>query len=475
MKQRVAYRTFKQLLCGTAIAVASLSFTSQAAAELTPAILTQKIQAATAGEMSLDELAEFLLREAEQSDSSLKLLVSEDRKVPGFGQHISDPLLKHLQESVSKGEDDKALRQVELAKKFIPVGTSNGPVIEKIGTWLANLHTILQEGNVQKFIELYHADNDSVVAPAFESRLEVALRQLAESIAAKQQPLQALAMLAELDAATSKPVLNEIGQTLLPKAIEVLSGTTSVPEWPFTSQEAQDFLRSLARANATGMSQVLQMLRLKVLQDVAHNQAVDAQWYFNLILGLRPDPNPENNQLRKEIAFTADGADSKKFADGRLEELRAAGALGVFTRLRLATAGSGGKLVRVIVVTLEILFLALVTWFGWRTFVRMQAAKALRKSAPKKRSSKSKGYDQPMERDDEYTRLLAGFGLDDSATEADIKRAFREAVKRHHPDVQGSEGVMRDDEGNVDDTFQELRRNYERLLEVRGGWFGRKA
>ena len=83
------------------------------------------------------------------------------------------------------------------------------------------------------------------------------------------------------------------------------------------------------------------------------------------------------------------------------------------------------------------------------------------------------GYAEVVEADDEYSKLLAEFGLDDSASESDIKKAFRNLVKELHPDAHGSSGQVTDEEGNVDRSFDELKKNYERLIEMRKSFFGR--
>jgi hypothetical protein len=64
---------------------------------------------------------------------------------------------------------------------------------------------------------------------------------------------------------------------------------------------------------------------------------------------------------------------------------------------------------------------------------------------------------------DEYTALLLIFGLSDDATDSDIKKAFRDAIKRLHPDS----GLPVDP-----DKLEEVQKAHDRLMELRGGWFG---
>lgn len=74
-----------------------------------------------------------------------------------------------------------------------------------------------------------------------------------------------------------------------------------------------------------------------------------------------------------------------------------------------------------------------------------------------------KGPSQP----DEYSRLLALFDLDDSASVEEIKAAYRKVMREHHPDTareQTPEEVAK---------FIELKHTHERILEIKKGAFGR--
>ncbi len=64
---------------------------------------------------------------------------------------------------------------------------------------------------------------------------------------------------------------------------------------------------------------------------------------------------------------------------------------------------------------------------------------------------------------DEYSNLLESFGLDDRATEADIKRAYRDLARKFHPD--SADDQMRQE-------FETVQSNYDKLMKLRKGWFG---
>jgi hypothetical protein len=75
----------------------------------------------------------------------------------------------------------------------------------------------------------------------------------------------------------------------------------------------------------------------------------------------------------------------------------------------------------------------------------------------------SKGYLQMTEKLDEYSTLLNIFGLNDEASNSDIKKAYRQLVKQLHPD---SSDVLSQKE------FERVQQAYDRLMEIRQGWFG---
>jgi DnaJ-domain-containing protein 1 len=90
-------------------------------------------------------------------------------------------------------------------------------------------------------------------------------------------------------------------------------------------------------------------------------------------------------------------------------------------------------------------------------------AAAIFRRAIKKRS-KGAGKSEPVaEYPDEYLEALKVFGLSPRASSKDIKRAYRLAVKRHHPDLK--------DQASRDDQlfFIKLHLEYEKLLKFHQG------
>ena len=81
---------------------------------------------------------------------------------------------------------------------------------------------------------------------------------------------------------------------------------------------------------------------------------------------------------------------------------------------------------------------------------------------------KEAGYNKPASGTDEYGKLLAVFDLTDEATEAEIKKAFRNKLKEYHPDITELE------QEEAKHKTDELKLIYDRVREIRSSWFGRK-
>ncbi|MBL7661982.1 DnaJ domain-containing protein [bacterium] len=74
------------------------------------------------------------------------------------------------------------------------------------------------------------------------------------------------------------------------------------------------------------------------------------------------------------------------------------------------------------------------------------------------------GYLRPRDGVDEYSRLLHQFGLDDAATDDEIKQQYRRFVKEYHPDTNPDPARV--------EQFIKLKATYEKILAMRKNRFG---
>ncbi len=120
-------------------------------------------------------------------------------------------------------------------------------------------------------------------------------------------------------------------------------------------------------------------------------------------------------------------------------------------------------LVLILLVFTPILFFVLYRVSDSMITVKDGIFSSIRQRQKEQKSSKYINTEELDNKPDEYTSLLAIFGLTDEASDADIKKAYRDIIKRLHPDA-----------GNVIDQerLDGIQKAYDRLMELRRGWFG---
>lgn len=277
------------------------------------------------------------------------------------------------------------------------------------------------------------------------------------------------------------------------------------------------FLRSAVAARQSLKPAAIQLLDARLRGNLATGDPERLIDLYTFLLELRPDPDPANQELRLWIVLHADAPSAREFALGRFQEMKYTGALPVATRFRLLMKGYYGKafpylilgtavvaLLCVVIVMFRPLFVVSVAEVVARKESASGASAAQASAAPGGGKGRGpggpggagpatatgrpggrrgptrifkRGADRPVPgymrgpvEDDEYTRLLKILDpeLDDSASESRIKKAYREKVKKLHPDTKP--GEVSEDQSE----FIELKEVYDRILQIRSSWFGVK-
>lgn len=232
--------------------------------------------------------------------------------------------------------------------------------------------------------------------------------------------------------------------------------------WPFDAKNVQSLVEELARREPNVVEKLAALYSRRVLYLVKSQDIFSATAYFKEVLRLRPDDNRENDELRLDIAFVASDNKSRAFAEARIAELESRSRLSFFSKIRLFFDGYYFGWFFVLLFTVCGLVLVVVVAY----FV-LRAVRYIQSKMPEKVVLGR------IEREDEYSRLLALFGLDDTATEEDIKHAYRDMVKAYHPDMQHNPGNVKKEEF-YSARFLELREAYEQLLIMKKGMFFKK-
>ena len=205
-----------------------------------------------------------------------------------------------------------------------------------------------------------------------------------------------------------------------------------------------------------------------------------AENYLLRIARYRADPDEENNELRVRLLMRSGRHKNEPFYIRRMEELRYGNGLTMTVKLRLLLSGYYGFFYPVFCIVIIVLAVMLVVklLFGARALVswldeyyRYDPERMAKRDAKiaEKAKKRGVGYGQLVTEPDEYSRLLGLLGLDDSATEDEIKHAYRQRMKESHPDVSPDKGAA---PGDTVDNFIELKGVYDRIMEIRKSWFG---
>ena len=207
-----------------------------------------------------------------------------------------------------------------------------------------------------------------------------------------------------------------------------------------------------------GLSEYLSKLLDKLLiANLDKNNVSAAEKLYENILTIRPDPNSQNTELRKQIVIRGTDEEKELFALGRIEEMKSRGEFTFSTKLFLMKHGMYGG----IWLKGGLLFISLFILL----FVMSSLYSKVTDKLPKINIRKK---EEPKKRVDEYTKLLKTFGLEDDASEAQIKKAFRKKLKEYHPDT--TELAPEEAQRLTDN----LKLVYDRILEIRGSWFGNR-
>jgi len=262
---------------------------------------------------------------------------------------------------------------------------------------------------------------------------------------------------------------NDVRVEILARTLSVL-GTKVELLWPRLqegpSQELEKLYENLLQRDPSLTPTYLSYLSWAVLDSVRKAELDRVNELFSKVIGFRPDPSQENNDLRYQIILEAKSPEIQGFAQGRRSELDLHGGLSFSQKLKLLIRGQ----------SLELLMLLGFALLGALlvTFALYGVLKILEKS--KGKMTKLEDRNQPgflgshqaegfLTRQDEYSRLLQLFDLTDTCTENDIKKAYRRKMKELHPDS----GKSLNDQEMVE--FRDLQEAYEKILTMRKSWF----
>ncbi len=316
------------------------------------------------------------------------------------------------------------------------------------------------------------------------------------------------------------------------QVLEILNGLMKNSDdishsWPFDDDSTKDLLLEIENTEASKKvaEPLAKLFSWRVKDSVKSGNIKQARDYYERVLTIRPDPNPENLSLRKAIVKHANGLEGENFALGRVEEINSNNELDLKTKLFLFGKGYYGAEIRKLLLVFAVGISAILgSIYLWSKFqddldrreekAELDAGNSPEPKKEKRKKSKSEpsdssgmslgqrqafsqpsssnrnsalsgglgggsvsreaplekeytvGYSQQSSGEDEYSTLVAVFGLTDEASESELKNAYRKMLKVYHPDTSdlGPEEAKR--------KLDELKQVYNRIQEIRGSWFG---
>ncbi len=455
----------QRILWGNSL-TALLFLAFSAVAEASPPLSSSAASsAASSAELNaeLPDIAERLYSgdvTAEDFADISKRLITED---PLRRKALSDILLRKA-EAILVSQPSADAANLRKASREI-FGENSSEYVEMIRLFnvVDQTEHFAGTGNLTGFVNLRR----EMRSPSEKRLLEVKLARFmissAEENIRNNRPVLALRQIAEIKPEWRTKNSNELAARAI-AAINTNAALT-IREAKFAelfdAQVVQGLIASIETFDP-GVSSALAVIYAERTLDAAKSgSAGNADAFFSRVIKHRPDPNPDNDKLRLQLALIAGNSETREFASKRIYELKKSGKLSIVDKIKLLTSGYASVGVKVLVgLLLAILGFLLIFW------VTAKYAPAIAKGL--RRGKASSGYQREIQDapTDEYSRLLEMFGLDDTASEEKIKKTYRQIVKDYHPD-----SAEKQDEETVK-RFIELREAYQRILQIRSSWFG---
>ena len=248
-----------------------------------------------------------------------------------------------------------------------------------------------------------------------------------------------------------------------------------INNWLSQKPDAFEFVVGFSVLNEALKSPVIDILERLILNDTANGREKSVTWCLKKLILIRPDPSEQNDALRLKVLDSAKMPELESFAIGMLADLRARGVgIGSLSKVQYAIRGYYGFWTSFVAIGLLLIgllaFFGFVGFFAFNNYARAKDEENLTWWERKKKVDFLK--DKNVQ--DEYGRLLEFFGLSDTATETMIKKAYRDAVKKTHPDTQSAADGEATSEEEADKSFEEIQEKYERLMQMRQGRFDSK-
>lgn len=312
---------------------------------------------------------------------------------------------------------------------------------------------------------LTEASRDPLLAEAMKEGGTALVNAAARDLVARGEAEAALLVLAEVEFARRTVDTHEV-------LLEVIKRARLEHRSAFVQPKVVGVLREFVAKDEALTEQLLALASGWVTVAAGAGDFTGSQEIFGLLTQLRPDPNPANDQLR--FAWAVALLSVGDLAHARDVVATAHTPIPPLLWLRLQRAEHPLAVTALLVLLFIIAGLLAVRWWMRSQELEVRGAGA-RESSSGDADATAVGDDEhhPPPRfvryapdlraravADEYAECLAVFGVRPGARLAQIKNAYRSAVKSCHPDLNRSGSKAQADR------FIYLTKTYERLLDL---------
>jgi|GEM_PF-5390684 len=450
-----------------------LAWSARVCAENTDATFASATEVASAlitqindQQLSADYLAGMLIKLS--SDLGLGLsseIVKKSAEYPGLKDALRQQIPKEATYLLTQSSRERVKGLEVLSRAFFD---SADPLVTELNSLISvaqqsdNMVSAGDEDSLMLFLEAAVSDGQRSIV---ELRIKKLMHQLADQALSLGNPNLAIRKLLNISLSRRDSETRLLAEKALESALRsaaVDSGDADVLD-ELSTRELDDFRKLLRETGAVAVSSLQSLLQKRVIRHLKRGEVKDAEEEFQWLLQYKPDPDPENNELRMLSVEAAQTPDAKDFARIRIRELERMGPVSWGYRSRLVFSGwYYSTLIHRLVLANVIIIVVLVLLFVFWRRLGNAANKISRNMA---RTMHPELFVDDDYGDDEYSSLLAIFGLDDSANPRDIRSKYRELMLEHHPNNQAGDPPS--------DEVVELRLAYERIQEIHQGWFGK--
>ena len=363
--------------------------------------------------------------------------------------------INHIKRNLIGYAPDELGEVARFIELYYPAGTIPGDTAATYYELTSQAEAAMGSAEMDSLLEMQSQSTGIAEMRIVEARI-IRLGKKISREAMDTDPARALRALSLIPSGLRGKEVHQLASAAIAK-FSMLPAQKKDADWALESEKVFALILEISASKAQISELVAKMLDARIIRMLEANRVGDAESAYILVLKVRPSPHDANDKLRVSMLSHADTKEARDFALGRLAELHSQnGKLDFRSRAVLFWEGYyQPNLPKRFLATVIIACTGVILVFFWSRFGKI-----------KKKKKKARKKFELGDASDEYSELLSVFDLDDTATEDQIKKAYRKRIKTLHPD-----SAKEVDPAKVRE-FVELQKVHNRIFEIRKGRFG---